>query len=398
MEVRLNGTAGNARDQSSEGISGKGDFRCAALRFPHDIADEGKDRLLGRRPGEIRLWPNKRAPYFLILSQRQIGAFNYRSWVTVGAIQQKYGARLGVAVAFGADHDAIANAGLRAQGFFQILRVNIQAGRSDDDVFTPALEIQVASPVRVRYISRSEPSVGFGYGQRLPILPVGCRHVFAAHQNFAIPVNPHFHARKHFADGALGGAERVIQADERCGFRHPVSLDDGVSQSSPERLGLLGKRSASRDESPEFPAKSRVNLAEAPPTPEKMLVLSQCESFLKLFDLAVALRVTFDFASQRFDEAGNRNDHRDPLPPDRVHELRGPERIDENDGASQHRRNEQAEHLAKNMAEGKQVQKAKRVDKLFIAKVFLNFSLQRFDIREDVAVREHNAAGLGCGA
>src|SRR5580704_3233221 len=256
MRPRLNGTAGDSRDQSSDGIGRRSALACAAHRFLHNIADAGKNRLLGRRSGEIRLRPKKRVPYFLIFSQRLIGALNCQSKAAVGAAQQEYSARLGVAVPFEANHDAIANAGLRSQRFFQILGVNIHTGRSDDDIFSPALEIQVASLVLLRDISRSEPSVGFGYRQYLPILPVSGRDVFSTHEDFAIFIYAHFHPRKHLADGTLGGTEGMIQADERRGFRHAVSLDYGVAQPVPKRLGLLGKCGATRDEGPEFPAES----------------------------------------------------------------------------------------------------------------------------------------------
>jgi hypothetical protein len=51
---------------------------------------------------------------------------------------------------------------LRSQGFFQIFRENIHTGRSDDDVFSAAFELQAAILVRLRDVSRSKPSVGFG--------------------------------------------------------------------------------------------------------------------------------------------------------------------------------------------------------------------------------------------
>src|SRR5882757_720962 len=319
--AQLNRPAGNPRDQSGEGIRRRSVFRYAALRFMDHIANARKNRFLGGRSGEIRLWPKKRVPYFLILSQRPIGAFDYSGGVAVGAVQQENGARLGVAVPFEADHDAITNAGLRSQGFFQILRVNIHAGRSDDDVFPAAFEIQAASLVGLRDVSRPEPSIGFSYRQCLPILLVGCRDVFASHKDLAILINTHFHAWKHFADGALRGTEWMVQTDEGSGFRHPVSLDDGITQSIPKRLGLLLEHSASRDEGPEFPAEARVDPAEPPPAPEKMLPLHQGETLSKLFDSPFTLLLPLDLALQRLNETRNRNDDRDPLSPDCVHEL-----------------------------------------------------------------------------
>src|SRR5258708_12030395 len=90
VRARLNRPAGNPRDQSGEGIRRRSVFRYAALRFVDHIANARKNRFLGRRSGEIRLWPKKRVPYFLILSQRPIGAFDYIGPVAVAALTQNH--------------------------------------------------------------------------------------------------------------------------------------------------------------------------------------------------------------------------------------------------------------------------------------------------------------------
>src|SRR5437879_6370249 len=50
------------------------------------------------------------------------------------------------------------------------------------------------------------------------------------------------------------------------------------------------------------------------------------------------------------------------------------------------------------MAERKQVQKAQRMEKPLVAKIFLNFRLERLDVGQYVSVRDHHATRLGCGA
>src|SRR5882757_4043215 len=47
------------------------------------------------------------------------------------------------------------------------------------------------------------------------------------------------------------------------------------------------------------------------------------------------------------------------------------------------------------MAERKQVQKAQRMEKPLVAKIFLNFSLEGLDVSQNVSVRDHNATRLG---
>ena len=68
-------------------------------------------------------------------------------------------------------------------------------------------------------------------------------------------------------------------------------------------------------------ADARVDPAESPPAPEKMLPLHQGETLSKLFDSPFTLLLPLDLALQRLNETRNRNDDRDPLSPDCVHEL-----------------------------------------------------------------------------
>src|SRR6266849_3676488 len=98
-----------------------------------------------------------------------------------------------------------------------------------------------------------------------------------------------------------------------------------------------------------------MDLAESPPAAEKMLLFTQGEILSKLIYFSLTLLLAFDFALQRLNETGNRDDNGNPLPPDRVHEFCGPERIVEYNSASQHRGDEYSEHMPKYVTEGEQV-------------------------------------------
>ncbi len=137
---------------------------------------------------------------FLIVGQRLIGAFDRGSGIRSRSIHQEYRVGLRVSVTFEPDDDTISDVWLRAQGSFQILGVNIHACRCDDDIFSPALEIQAAILVLLCDIPCSEPSICVGDRLNLAMLLICSSEIFAAHENFAVVVDTHFHAWKHFAD------------------------------------------------------------------------------------------------------------------------------------------------------------------------------------------------------
>ena len=190
----------------------------------------------------------------------------------------------------------------------------------------------------------------------------------------------------------------MIQTNQRSSFCHSISLNHGESQSIPESLHLLRECGSARNEGPEFPAETRMDPAEPPPAAKKVLAVCRREIPPKLIYFPIAFHITFDLTFERFNETRNRDKDGDPLSPDRVHEVRRPEGVEENNSARKHRRNEQSEHLAKDMTERKQVQEAQRMNKLFMPEVLLDFALQSLDVGEHIAVRNHNATRLSSGA
>src|ERR1700730_9916704 len=70
------------------------------------------------------------------------------------------------------------------------------------------------------------------------------------------------------------------------------------------------------------------------------------------------------------------------------------EGIDEDDGAGQKWRNENAQHLPEHMTQGQQVQEAQRMKEALVTKVLLDFTLDWLDVGEHIAMRDHHAARL----
>ena len=65
--------------------------------------------------------------------------------------------------------------------------------------------------------------------------------------------------------------ERMIETDQRRGFRESVSLDHSKPESAPELLVIIIKSGAAADDRPKLPPESGVNAAKSPPAPAKML-------------------------------------------------------------------------------------------------------------------------------
>ena len=138
----------------------------------------------------------------------------------------------------------------------------------------PSASSSPTSPVRNQ---PSSVSTGFSCFA----LPIAGRDVGAAHQNLAVLVELDFAALEHFADGALAGAKRMVQRDERSGFGETVALDHDEAQAPPEFFGLGIERRAARDEGPELPAELIMNLPESPPALHEVLVFRGLELSLK---------------------------------------------------------------------------------------------------------------------
>src|SRR6266567_8131042 len=65
----------------------------------------------------------------------------------------------------------------------------------------------------------------------------------------------------------------MVHADQRCCLRQPIPLDYGITDSSPELLGLPVERRASRDKCPELPAKLSMYFSKRPPASQELLPL-----------------------------------------------------------------------------------------------------------------------------
>ena len=235
----------------------------------------GSSRKIRLRPNKPFLQPLKfRKQFVRVLDGHpRHGSFRLRTF-----FHKQNRQRLGTACT-GRNHDAIAHASLLAQRRFNVLWINIQSGRRHDDVFLAALEPKIAFGIEFPDIAREQPPFAAFFLLNSSALPITGGNIFAAHKNFAILCEPKLAPGQNFSDRALRGAKGMIQADERCGFRHAVALHDRVTYAFEELFGFGGERRTAGNEGPELPAKPTVNAAESPGAAQEFFAVRRVKSF-----------------------------------------------------------------------------------------------------------------------
>src|ERR1700722_1910336 len=201
-----------------------------------------------------------------------------------------------VSSAVDADDHAIFYLGLSAQRGFQVLGVNVEASRSDDDFFLAALEIEIAGCVEGADVSGAIPALIAGKIVAAGTVPVAGGDAATAHQNLAVRGQLELPAGQHFPDRALAQPEGVIHADQRRRLRQAISLDSGVAESSPEFFGFRVERRTAANEGQKFPSELATDIAEDPPTAQKVLALGGAVPLLKLVPLALLFFASIFFA------------------------------------------------------------------------------------------------------
>ena len=311
--------------------------------------------------------------------------------------EKEHRASLRIAVLRERHDHAIFHRSIAPQSGLEVLGINIHPRGGDDDAFLSSLEIQVAFGVERSDIAGAEPSGAAG-GPQLTALPVAGGDAVSAHQDFAAFAKLDFAPRENLSDGALPDAERVIDADERSGFRQPVSLNHGIAHAAEKGFRPGGKRRAPREKCPELPSELAVDAAEFPGAPKEFFAFGGAEFRVELLvPSAVCLRldVALDFPAQGIEHARHGDEQRGALAANGAHNFRGVERFLEDDRGTHQRRNEDPEELAEDVAQRKQIHEAQGMKETLVFQIGLNSALERLEIRENVAVREDHAAGLG---
>ena len=264
--------AGDARDEIAQRARRNGGARAARREMLlHGRLNDGSLWLLCGRAREVLVRPGHPAPHLLVFGELLIGLLY--GTLRIGRVaHQQRGARLGVAALVQTDHDTVANLRLQAQRGFQIFGIDVHPLAGDDDVLLAPLKVEIALGVELADVAGAKPTFLVQHRLQLFALPVAGGDVRATHQDLAVFVELHLPAFEHLADRALAGAEGMVQRDERGGFGEAVALNDDEAEAPPELFGFGVQRRTAGDERPELPAEAVVNLPEAPPAADEVLI------------------------------------------------------------------------------------------------------------------------------
>jgi hypothetical protein len=186
----------------------------------------------------------------------------------------------------------------------------------------------------------------------------------------------------------------MVDADQRGCFSETVTLNHGKSQPGPECLRFQIQRGTARNKGPELPPEPAMDTAKAPPAFNKVFSPGRFKLLVKPVQLVLRLEIELDLFLQCFQNAWHPYQHRNPLALDRADHLGGIQTFLENDEPLQQLRDEDTEELPEDMTQRQQVQEADRMNHSFVLQIFLNLALERLEVRQDVAMRNHHAFGF----
>src|SRR5262249_31063090 len=270
--------------------------------------NDQETRFPGGRSREVKLRPDQPSMDTLIFRERGVGGLNRsRQSGAVSVIRQEDRARLGVAAAFQGNDHAIAHRRLFAERRFQVLGINVEPCGSDDDTFLASTKTQVSFLVDFTQISSWQPALLAGRLEGAG-LPVTCGHVFTPNKNLAVVSELAFAARKNLAYRAGRGPKGMIQADQRCGFRHAIALNDGVAHSLEEVFGRWRKGRSAGNKCPEPPAKASMNAAEHPRAPQKLPASRPLKPALEEPRFRPTFKIPFDGGMKQIEHSWHGNE------------------------------------------------------------------------------------------
>ena len=187
----------------------------------------------------------------------------------------------------------------------------------------------------------------------------------------------------------------MIEADQRSGLRHAVSLDNGIAQTPEKFFCITRKRRAPGDQSPELPAEAAMDAAKHPSATKKSSACCLFKGAVQPLRLALAFEFPFDSRMKKIKYAGNRNERSGVFLFDGANDFSRIAGRFEDHGGSEERRNEQRRELAEDVAQRNEREEAQRVKAPLIFAIRIHPTLQRLKVRQKIAMGENDAARLG---
>src|SRR6476659_2028747 len=109
--------------------------------------------------------------------------------------------------------------------------------------------------------------------------------------------------------------------DQRRSFCHPITLQNGKTQSTPEFFCWCFKRCASTNERPKLPPEGAMHSSEDPPSLPERFVSCRCKFLFELFVLSVQGRSALRPLSQGVQNARHNYCCRNPVCSHSLHDL-----------------------------------------------------------------------------
>jgi len=276
-------------------------------------------------------------------------------------------------------------------GCFQILGIQVQAGRGHNHLALAAQEAQLAGGLGLGQVAGGQPLIFLR--MHCAARPRCCRNRRAADQHFAVRAQLYLAPRQRLADGSLGHMKGVVQRNQRRGFRHSVALHKHEAQRVPELFQRAGQGSAAGDEHPELQSEGLVNTAEANPAPPRPNPRGSSSP------IGQARINAFKMRLEQRQHPGHGGQDGDPFPADGLNHPGCHRPVIEMQLGGKDGWHPEPHGLAKDVAEGQGVQNAQRMDELLVAHVRLRTVLDRSHAGQHVAVGQHHALGIGgCAA
>ena len=122
------------------------------------------------------------------------------------------------------------------QRLLDILRKDVEPFGGDDHLFLAPLDEETARCVLLPDVSGVQPP--FGIERACDPAEVSRGEVLATHQDLAVVPNADVDSADRGTDRSLARPERMIERDDRCGFRQAIPLNDGEAEAAPELLQI----------------------------------------------------------------------------------------------------------------------------------------------------------------
>src|SRR5438105_6365926 len=187
----------------------------------------------------------------------------------------------------------------------------------------------------------------------------------------------------------------MIQADQRGGLGHAITLNNGVAHTLEKILSFVRESCAAGNERPEFPAKAVVDSAKHPDALEKFSTPCVFKSSLQPPTFPLTLEFPLDSGTKQIKHAWHGNERGGTLVLDSANDFGGIARRFEYDRGSKQRRHEQRHELPKDVAQRNERDETQRVKPALIFPVLFEATLQRLNVCQKISVSQNTSARLG---